>query len=360
MSYYTSFNQRKALGTRYSLDPAMLLEQQRLEQEYGMMLPRAQLAEQKRQFNERMDLEKNAQKQAGYQGMIGTAGNLGMLYMLGKSVGMGVTQPLVPTTQAITNSLSGVTGTGQGLSPFVSQTGLIESGIASGLTESGSTAIASGLTESGSTAGVGATSGSSILSSVSPIVAPVGVGLLSGQLGKSGTGKDIGKAMLFGGGGEKEQAAAAGGAAGALGGAAIGAQYGSILGLPGAAVGAVIGGIVGAVSSLVDSHICTATREIVGMSKAEISKMKALKKYALKYHKGWLASYLDNGQELVGQIILREYDSEKFFMKIRKILIEPIAREEDMEKCFQIYLKVTKKLFKKYMPDFEFKEKEAK
>jgi len=348
MSYYTSFNQRKALGTRYSLDPAMLLEQQRLEQEYGMMLPRAQLAEQKRQFNERMDLEKNAQKQAGYQGMIGTAGNLGMLYMLGKSVGMGVTQPLVPTTQAITNSLSGVTGTGQGLSPFVSQTGLIESG------------IASGLTESGSTAGVGATSGSSILSSVSPIVAPVGVGLLSGQLGKSGTGKDIGKAMLFGGGGEKEQAAAAGGAAGALGGAAIGAQYGSILGLPGAAVGAVIGGIVGAVSSLVDSHICTATREIVGMSKAEISKMKALKKYALKYHKGWLASYLDNGQELVGQIILREYDSEKFFMKIRKILIEPIAREEDMEKCFQIYLKVTKKLFKKYMPDFEFKEKEAK
>jgi hypothetical protein len=339
------------------------------------MLPRAQLAEQKRQFNERMDLEKNAQKQAGYQGMIGTAGNLGMLYMLGKnnglfgstinptitqtatttpavtgggSVGMGVTQPLVPTTQAITNSLSGVTGTGQGLSPFVSQIGLIESG------------IASGLTESGSTAGVGATSGSSILSSVSPIVAPVGVGLLSGQLGKSGTGKDIGKAMLFGGGGEKEQAAAAGGAAGALGGAAIGAQYGSILGLPGAAVGAVIGGIVGAVSSLVDSHICTATREIVGMSKAEISKMKALKKYALKYHKGWLASYLDNGQELVGQIILREYDSEKFFMKIRKILIEPRAREEDMEKCFQIYLKVTKKLFKKYMPDFEFKEKEAK
>jgi len=60
----------------------------------------------------------------------------------------------------------------------------------------------------------------------------------------------------------------------------------------------------------------------------------------------------------VKEIAEAETDIEAFYMRIREILIEPIYKEEDLEKCFDIYLNVVKELFKTYMPEFEFKETE--
>jgi hypothetical protein len=206
-----------------------------------------------------------------------------------------------------------------------------------------------GTSVTGSGVGMGATS-------VGGAVLPgVGAGLVAGQLGKSGTGQDIGRALMFNHGGEKENAAVAGGVGGALGGALAGAAATSWSG-PGAIVGAVVGGVVGAASSLIDSHICTATNKVVGMSKDEITKMELLKEYAIENHSGWWNSYFKHGPQLILSITDIEDDWESFFTMIHLVLIEPISHEKDMEKCFQIYLSITQLLFMAYMPEFKFGE----
>lgn len=364
---YTSYNQRKALGQRYSVDPALLLDQQRMELEYSLMPQRAALAEQRRQFNATKEMQEKANKQQGFSSMVGTAGNLGMLYYLGKgsgllgstpaATGMGIT-PALGSTEAIGAAIGAETGTGAlGMGSTVTPT------LANGYNASAATygaAEGMGLIESGAgltntTTASTAASGSALGS----VVAPVGLGLVAGQIGKSGVGKDMGKAMSLGLlGGEKEQAVMAGGGLGAGAGALAGASYGSVLGLPGAAVGAVVGGIVGTVSSLVDSWICTACHRHVGLTKEEIGKMQSLKEYCEKNHRGWIDSYIVNAPTLVKEIAEAETDIEAFYMRIREILIEPIYKEEDLEKCFDIYLNVVKELFKTYMPEFEFKETE--
>ncbi len=344
MAYYTEYGQRKSLGMRYQQDPAYLLDKQRLEQEYALMPQRAALAENKRQADIQRQAQEDAAKRSGMSGLIGTAGNLAGTYMVSKAMapaaanatGMGIApiagggSTIAPTT----------TGAGASVLPL-SETGTM------GATAAGSTPIATG--------GLG-------LSTLpaSAYVAPVGAGVIGGMLGKSGTGQDIGKILMFGQGGNKENAAVSGSVAGSAlgavaGGIAAGASLTSWSG-PGAIVGAVIGGIVGGVSALVDSHICTATHKIVGMSEEEIEKMKSLKEYALEKHFGWINSYMNNAPELILEITAQENNLVDFYKGIRTILIEPIFKETDIEKCFQIYLTVTKLLFKAYMPDFNFQE----
>lgn len=371
-----SWSQRKALGKRYTVDPELELERMRLEQEYQLAMPRAQLAEEKRRYNEQLALQKETQKTAA----IGdTVSGLGNLYLANKYInavtpqkaltdsiatapaitsGVGGTASLSPVTSfatqggktALTSALSEATGTGLGgvLSATEVPTGTL-----------GSTpAITSAIQ---TTTGAGATgmagSGGSLASTVAPVVAPAGAGLLAGTLAKSGTGKEIGKALLFGGGGRREQAAVAGGVGGAIMGAvAAGAAAGSYIPGIGNVVGAVIGGVVGAVSSLIDSWICTACHRIYGMTKEEIQKVGQLREYCEQHHKKWLDSYIQNAPDLVKKIAESENDLYLFYANIHKKLIDPIRREDDMEKCFEIYLGVVQDLFKEYLPDFEFKE----
>ena len=142
---------------------------------------------------------------------------------------------------------------------------------------------------------------------------------------------------------------------GALGGALAGAAATSWSG-PGAIVGAVVGGVVGATSSLIDSHICTATNKVVGMSEEEIAKMQSLKEYAIENHAGWWNSYFKYGPQLISAITEKENNLSEFYQMIRLVLIEPVSHETDMERCFQIYLGITKMLFMAYMPEFKFGE----
>jgi len=370
---YTEYKTRKALGMRYSTDPALLLDQQRMEQEYGLMMPRAALAEQKRQADIQRQAQEDANKRSGMSGLVSTAGNLASTYGMMKMMSSGTpaVAPVTgisgaaPTVAPASNftmggaNASSIYDVG---SPITGGGSTIPTTTANLSTSAGTTAngvvpatMATTETETAATTGMGLSS-----LPVSAYVAPIGAGITGGQLGKSGTGKDIGKILMFGHGGEKENAAVAGSVAGSIGGAvaggiAAGSSLTSWSG-PGAIVGAVIGGIVGGVSALVDSHICTATHKTVGMSKDEIAKMELLKQYAIENHLGWWNSYWTHGTELVLEITSKENNIIDFYKDIRNILIEPIYKEQDIEKCFQIYLSVTKLLFKAYMPEFKFKE----
>ena len=383
--YYTSYNNRRALGMRYSRPPELVLDEERMAQEYAMLPSKRALAEQQRQFNIAQENQKDAQQKAGVSSLVGTAGNLGSLYLMGKMGMFGGKSAaelaaIEATKQAAATAAANQTATalGQQTISNATQAAPMTTGnlISTPVTQTAGTVVpategmaATGVMgDSGSLAGVTAESleGTSVTgsgvgmgaSSVGGAVLPgVGTGLVAGQLGKSGTGQDIGRAIMFNHGGEKENAAVAGGVGGALGGALAGAAATSWSG-PGAIVGAVVGGVVGAASSLIDSHICTATNKVVGMSEEEIAKMKSLKEYAIENHAGWWNSYFKNGPQLILEITDKEDDWEVFFNTTRLVLIEPISRETDMEKCFQIYLSITKLLFKAYMPDFKFGEEE--
>jgi hypothetical protein len=364
---------------RYSRPPELVLDEERLAQEYAMLPAKRALAEQKNQFAIAQENQKNAQTKSGVSNLVGTAGNLGMMYYMGKSGMFGNAPAVAPqvvnpaaaaaatqttnalATQTVPNATTAVPMSGQVATPVTQTAGTVvpatEGMAATGVIgDSGSLAGVTaesleGTSVTGSGVGMGATS-------VGGAVLPgVGAGLIAGQLGKSGTGQDIGKALMFNHGGEKENAAVAGGVGGALGGALAGAAATSWSG-PGAIVGAVVGGVVGAASSLIDTHICTATNKVVGMSEAEASKMKALKEYAIENHAGWWNAYYNNGSDLVVAITLKESNLEEFFSMIRLVLVEPILNTEDLERCFQIYLGITKMLFMAYMPEFKFGEEE--
>lgn len=347
------------------------------------MLPaKRALAEQQRQFNLAQEQQKDAQKKAGVSNLVGTAGNLGMMYYMGKSGMFGgqsaaelaaaeaakqaaaqaaATQTTnALATQTVSNASTAVPMSGQIATTATGTAGTVVPGtidVATGvLGDSGSLAGVTaesleGTSVTGSGVGMGATS-------VGGAVLPgVGAGLIAGQLGKSGTGQDIGKALMFNHGGEKENAAVAGGAGGALGGALAGAAATSWSG-PGAIVGAVVGGVVGAASSLIDTHICTATNKVVGLSVVEAVKMKVLKEYAIENHSGWWNSYFKYGPQLISAITEKENNLSEFYQMIRLVLIEPVSHETDIERCFQIYLGITKMLFMAYMPEFKFGEEE--
>jgi len=366
MASQVAWGQRKALGRRYSQDPALLMEQQRLDNEYNLMIPRAQLAENKRQADLNRQANEDAVKRSGTSGLVSSVGNLASTYMISKAMAPAATPAAITATntavpalapassytmggsvEGLSQGLGAATGTGQG------------AGIVPALAETGATSTGSAITSTGS-AIAPATEGIGMTGLATPALYGVGAGFAGGMAGKTALGKSAGKLLMFGQGGEKENAAVAGNVVGSglgaiAGGISIGAAGMSWSG-PGALVGAVVGGIVGAVSALVDSHICTATHKVVGMSKEEIGRMEILKEYAIQNHSGWWNSYFKNAPELILEITAQENDLGAFYKGIRTILIEPISKENDMEKCFQIYLAVTKLLFKAYMPDFSFQE----
>lgn len=86
--YYTSYNNRRALGMRYSRPPELVLDEERLAQEYAQLPSKRALAEQQRQFNIAQQNQQDAQKQGGISSAIGTVGNIASTYYLGKNMGM--------------------------------------------------------------------------------------------------------------------------------------------------------------------------------------------------------------------------------------------------------------------------------
>lgn len=77
---YTSWGQRRALGRRYSIDPALEMERERLAQEYALIPGREQRALQKRQIEN----QEEAYKDSGKQAITGAVGDLAKLYLMRK------------------------------------------------------------------------------------------------------------------------------------------------------------------------------------------------------------------------------------------------------------------------------------
>jgi hypothetical protein len=341
------------------------MEKQRLQEEYDLMIPRAQIAEQKRQFNLQQENLKDAQQTGMYSDAVSGIGNMYLTNKYINAVSPAQAPAIAPAlgTTTTTMGMGGALPASTLTTTMGAQQGTVGLG---SMSLSGATPPTMGinsLTVPTSTPTAG------MASFAAPVMAGVGGGMIGGALGKSGTGRDVGKALLFDGGGRREHAAVSGSIAGSvaggvMGGLTSGAASGAAIGgstfsVPGAVIGTIVGGLVGAVSALFDdSWICTACHRIAGMSKEEIDKMGELREYCEIAHKKWLDSYIVNAPLVVKAIAETEQDLLSFYTRIHEILIEPIFKEHDLEKCFEIYLSVVKSLFEQYTPEFEFKEAE--
>ena len=98
----TSFNQRRALGIRYGQDPALTLEQQRMEQEYIAQPARAANAQRIQEMNLLDQRRQEAIDRQGRASMINAGGNVVSMGMqaakMGKDMGWwGNGKPVTPT-----------------------------------------------------------------------------------------------------------------------------------------------------------------------------------------------------------------------------------------------------------------------
>jgi hypothetical protein len=373
---YTSFGTRKALGKRYSVDPAILLEAQRLEQEYNLAPGReargiqaSQFAssqgQQASQFSQNLQLQEDARKGAEQGGMIqsgaGMLTNAAMLRAItmekgapffgetatkygGKAVDAITnlykpTPPNVPTSPTSPYSTApamvdtaaagaAIAGSGYGTAAAgglegisgVAATGAIQgsgyggAGLASGYTAGASSGAAAA---GSSTAGLG-------LSGVSGAAAGAGVGSFIGsQFGPPKSAEK--KAATIGGG--------------IVGGAITGAALTSWSG-PGAIVGGIVGAVVGGVAAIFDSWICTEIDKVDPISEDDNKSLSKLRRYAIKNHKVDARAYIKNGYMLIQNSTL-DLDY------LKKDLVErccELVRENKMEEAFNHYKAVVERL----------------
>ncbi len=107
---YTSWGTRRALGRRYAIDPALLLENERLQQEYAAMPGREARALQAGQFDrsmtfnqEQADLNRKSSEKAGITGTVGNVATTAALGYFMKGGG---------ATPAVTPGVTGAYSTG--------------------------------------------------------------------------------------------------------------------------------------------------------------------------------------------------------------------------------------------------------
>ena len=251
---YVSFKTRKALGRRYGVDPALLLESERLQAEYNLAPGREARALQESQFARGMELQREQMKGAEMGGMVGTVGNLattaGVLRAMTLPKGEpffgglfgGASSPGVYSTGA-TQVAPGAFTLG-GAAPFASQTGTFV--VNPALMGEGAAGMTAGAAPAGAAAapaaGVGATPAAGL-----GFGAAAGGGVAGGFLGAK-LGQPIGEALGVGG---KAERAVVGGALGGAGAAwALGAAMGAPAGPAGIAIGAAAGAVVGFVSKI--------------------------------------------------------------------------------------------------------------
>ncbi len=238
-----SFGTRKALGRRYSIDPALSLAQEELAQKYGLIPGQEARALQESQFGrnlaftqEQADLNRESAEKSG---MIGTIANTGLTAAMIRAMmiqgtnksffdiwgtpatvrtagktGMGLTSVSTPAMDATLGGASSspaftvnpalmgaesgapaASNLGGAVAPTYGTTGLTGAGTGGGATGMG---VGTGVTAVG--AGLAAYMGAQQLNKYAPI------------------------------GGEKEKDTAAYGAAGAATGAVIGGGYGAVIG----------------------------------------------------------------------------------------------------------------------------------
>jgi hypothetical protein len=348
MATGTSFNTRRALGRRYSIDPALQLEYDRLNQEYSLVPGREARALQASQFQQGREDQRDAQRQAATAGYIGTGANLVGMGMVSNayrgrdllSNPFGSSSPVSTTTGTVTPPAAGATGLGAGGTELLGQ-GAYADAAASATVAEGGTAVGSSITPSVSSA------------------TPAGIGMTgalatgAGYLGYQASHALVGENFAT----ERERDQINYGVAGASAGAVIGS---AVLPGPGTVIGAGIGGVVGLTyGTLRNTWICTATNKHVGTSKQERASLKKLRRYTKEHYPGWLEFYNQEGPKLIKAIEGKEPDLVIFYGNIKKTLVQPCVKlidDGDLEAAFNLYKDITAGLFEEYTPNIEVKE----
>lgn len=390
-SSYTSWGTRKALGRRYAVDPAQLLEEERLRREYDLAPGREARGLQASQFDRQMafnreqaDLNRAGSEKAG---MIGTLGNVATTGMMLRTMygGKSAPAPVAPTatTAQPTVDMSGwnpITNTGkptnwtvsEGVNPAttdVSGFGIGE-GAAAGMGETSVPAIsgygageeaAAGLT--GASTATGAES--SMMTGASAVAIPAAIvgaaELAKGQWGqldrgwddKSATGRLTSSPGTLAGTGMIPTHLAKEGT--------FVSNVGRELARIEQKVLAPIDAILGIKNPAGGTWLCTATKRHVGMDPKERQAIRKLRRYAKQNHPEDLFLYQEKGCCLVEEIARRENDLPQFYEGIKACLVSPVVRlvtDGELELAFMKYKSETVRLFNQYMPDFEIGEVE--
>ena len=326
---YTSYKQRKALGKRYGIDPALTLERDRLNREYALAPGREALALNKAQYEKSLALNKEqfatntrlreeemeGQERAGMIGTIGSmTGNAALIRAM--------------TLQKGAPFFGGMFGGGSAAAPAVAGGTAVGGGVPLGVGGGGMGAVATGGGLEAGAAGM---------------FAPAAAGVAGGFVG-SKVGQVVGEKLGIGG--EKER----GLVGGALGGAAAGAAIG---GPVGGAVGAVVGAVMGLVGGG-GTWLCTEINKHIELDKSEQSILEALRIYAEEKHNGWWKAYLSEGSKLVAAI--NEQEGERFYLELKKTLVNQVMeriQDGDPEGAYEIYFNKTVALMSEYGIDFK-------
>jgi len=249
------WGQRRAIGRRYGVDPALLMESERLQAEYNLAPGREARGMQESQFARGMELRREEMKGAERGGMVGTVGNLATTAGVLRAMTLQEGESFFPKSWFGGASRAGAYSTGAtqiapgaftlgGAAPFASQTGTFV--VNPALMGEGAAGMTAGAAPAGAAAapaaGVGATPAAGL-----GFGAAAGGGVAGGFLGAK-LGQPIGEALGVGG---KAERAVVGGALGGAGAAwALGAAMGAPAGPAGIAIGAAAGAVVGFVSKI--------------------------------------------------------------------------------------------------------------
>jgi hypothetical protein len=288
---YTSFGTRKALGRRYSQDPALLLEAERLQQEYGLMPGREARALQAQGLAQQQSQFDTQQANAKTAGMVGTASNLAQTGVIVRGMTMkpgdkfwgnwgspattevptGVMQGTTPyqgitsannpsfwTGPSSTTQGAGYAGNASGMAGTTPMTGGGVPAVNPALVDSTNQGIgAAGASTAagaayGSQGGIGTGIGAmeSGIGAMGSYLGPVAAGYSGPKMleqAMPGANENLGHNLSLGLlKGEKDASTLGRTASGAAAGAAIGSMFGGV----GAGPGAVVGGVVGFLSSV--------------------------------------------------------------------------------------------------------------
>ena len=393
-----SFNQRKAYGKKYSIDPAYALESERLANEYALAPQREARLEANRRFDVQSEMERTrlateqdrydkSQDQAAVSGLTNMGTSLIAADLMGNK-GRGVKSlysgaksffsPKAASTPEAAVSTPATEGVG---SPAVTNPGA-GAGAGGAITAYGvqSTPLSSTVTtqpvytagvgweqvpvetmssvDTGAGVATGMEAGASVSAGASTSLATVPVigAIIAAALGvKSGMAK-------YAKGGSDE-------AGGLKGYVANTAQHpvGGVL-TPGMSLvdtgvigrDTLVGKIISAPSDLEewvmsggDTWLCTATKKHVGLKTDEEKAMRKLRRFARRNYRKWLNAYLVDGPDLIEAIQKAEKDVVAFYSALRGSLIVPVVdlvMAGKMDEAFELYKQITVDLCKKYAP----------
>ncbi len=384
---YTSWGTRKAYGRRYAIDPAILMEQARLENEYALVPGREARAESARQFNiqsqrQQEQIDKQS-RQSAISGITSTAANLvGADLMFNKGAGTKGLYNLATGGGKAIPEISAYPSAGQAGGSLIYEGGTTAPSITGGAETTGAAITQGAVTETPSIAG-----GVALEEAAGPAVsaeAASTAGAAEGTAGTAGGGAwssvagplaIIGAAEAvkgWGGGmekgwdernfGEKLMSAPANPFAltELLGEDNPLSEVSQFFATAEQIAMAPFDMLFG-IDNAVGTWICTEIDRRFILTDKEKDSLSKLKRYSIKMHRYEADQYYKNGHRLTAKInaytFSRGVYAEAYDTLVKKCTL--LVGEGNMEGAYQHYKKITNQLCKDFNVDLSFEDKEV-